>query len=206
MKNKYTELIIATRNQKKKQEILRLLGPIKIKIWSLSDYPEVPEVVEDGQTFDDNAIKKAVTAATVAGKLVLGEDSGLEVDALDGAPGIYSSRFAGEDASDEINNQKLLRELKGVPFKKRGAQYHCSIAIAEPDGKVKVVRGICRGRIGLAKKGRSGFGYDPLFFIDKYEKTFAELGPHTKDKMSHRAKAMREARRIIYRKVDAVRA
>ncbi len=196
---KYKELIIATRNKKKKEEILRFLKGVKIKIWSLADYPNIPKIEEDGATFDENAMKKSTTVAKATGKLTLGEDSGLEVDALDGRPGIYSARFSGEDANDELNNAKLLKMLKGLPLRKRTAQYRCSVAITQPDGTTKVVRGHCRGYIGFERKGKTGFGYDPIFVMPRYSKTFAELGPHIKDKMSHRAMAMKQARRVVMR-------
>jgi len=200
-KRKYKDLIIATGNRKKKEEILRLLGPLEVKIWSLADYPELPKVGEDGNTFDENAIKKAVAAAEATGKFTLAEDSGLEVDALDGEPGIYSARFSGEDANDEMNNAKLLKMLKGLPWPKRKAQFRCSVALVHTDGKIKVVRGYCKGYIGFEKKGKTGFGYDPVFVIPRYSKTFAELGSQVKDRMSHRAMAMKQAKRIIMRAI-----
>lgn len=203
---KYKELVIATRNPKKKEEIIRLLGYLShIKVWSLSDFREIPPIEEDGASFDDNAIKKAVITAEKTGMLALSDDSGLEVEALDGEPGMYSSRYAGLNADDQMNNQKLLEELKGVPLAKRKAHYKCSVAVAEPDGTYKLTRGECFGLIGTAPRGRTGFGYDPLFIIPRFSKTVAELGPRIKDKISHRAKAIRQARRIILRHIETVR-
>jgi len=199
---KYKELVIATKNQKKKEELARLLGYTGIKIWSLADFRNIAPIVEDGETFDENAIKKATTAARETGMLSMADDSGLEVDALDGEPGIYSARYAGEDATDQMNNSKLLERLKGVPQKKRIARYKCSIALAEPDGWVKVFRGECFGYIAAAPKGNAGFGYDPLFVIPNFSKTVAELKPRIKDKISHRAKAVHQARRIIMRRIE----
>ena len=202
---KYKDLVIATRNRKKKEEIARLLGYMShIKIWSLSDFREIPPITEDGETFDDNAVKKAVVTAEKTGMLVLADDSGLEVEALGGRPGVYSARYAGPDANDQINNRKLLEELKGVPLVKRIARYRCSVAIAEPAGMIKITRGECFGLIGASARGNTGFGYDPLFIIPKLSKTVAELGPRIKDKISHRAKAIRQARRTILKRIEIV--
>lgn len=199
---KYKDLVIATRNQKKKEEIARLLGHTGMKIWSLADFRNIPHIEEDGLTFDDNAIKKAVIAANQTGMLAIADDSGLEVDALGGEPGVHSARYAGEDAGDQENNRKLLDELKGVPFKKRTARYKCSITLAEPDGNFKVVRGECFGFIGTHPKGKHGFGYDPLFIIPNFSKTVAELSPKIKDRISHRGKAVYQAKRILSKHVQ----
>lgn len=160
------------------------------------------QIVEDGTSFDENAIKKAIETAEYTGKLTLADDSGLEVEALDGEPGVWSSRFAGEEADDRENNEKLLILLKGIPLEKRKAQFRCSVAIAIPEGKVKLVRGSCKGLIGFQMKGKTGFGYDSLFVIPRYEKTFAELGPRIKDKMSHRSRALKQARRVLLRYIE----
>jgi len=202
---KYKDIVIATRNKKKKEEIMRLLRDVGMKVWSLADFPHIGPISEDGFTFDDNAIKKAKITAEETGMLSLADDSGLEVDALDGKPGIYSARYASEDASDNMNNRKLLDELKGVPFKKRFARYKCSVALAEPDGNVKVLRGDCFGFIGTVLRGNNGFGYDPLFIIPRYSKTVAELPAKIKDRISHRAKAIYQARRILLRHVDIIK-
>lgn len=199
---KYKDLVIATRNKKKKEEITRLLGNFGMKVWSLADFRNIPLIEEDGVTFDENAVKKATIAARLTGMLALADDSGLEVDALGGEPGIYSARYAGEDASDQENNKKLLEKLKGVLFKKRIARYKCSIALAEPDGNFKVVRGECFGLIGTAPKGNNGFGYDPLFIIPNFSKTVAELSPKIKDRISHRGKAVYQAKRILARHAE----
>ncbi len=201
MNKKYKDLVIATRNQKKKEEIVRLLGNTGMKIWSLADFRNIPPIEEDGSNFDENAIKKATVVAAQTGMLALADDSGLEVEALGGAPGIYSARYAGIGANDEMNNRKLLEDLKGLPLTKRRARYKCTVALAEPDGNVKITRGEFFGIIGISPKGKTGFGYDPLFIVPKFAKTVAELGPRVKDKLSHRAKAMHQARRIIIRHV-----
>jgi XTP/dITP diphosphohydrolase len=201
MNKKYKDLVIATRNQKKKEEIVRLLGHLdNIKIWSLSNFRNIPPIEEDGLSFDDNAVKKATITAEKTGMLALADDSGLEVEALGAMPGVYSARYAGPDATDEMNNRKLLEELKGVPFSKRNARYVCSVAIAEPAGRIKVTRGECYGVIANAPAGNTGFGYDPIFIIPRFSKTVAQLGPKIKDKISHRAKAIHQARRIILRR------
>lgn len=191
------ELLVATRNKKKLEEIKELLSDLNIRVTSLADYEGMPEIIEDGKTFAQNAIKKAATIALFTGKLVLGEDSGLEVKVLGNKPGVYSARYAGPRATDKKNNLKLLKELKGLPLKKRRARYQCAVALADGRHLVGVVRGDCKGLIGFKSKGSFGFGYDPLFIIESYDKTFAQLGPQVKHKMSHRFKALQKARRLI---------
>jgi len=192
-----TELVVATKNKKKLQEIRELLKDLPLRVTSLEDYPDAPRIVEDGRTFEQNAIKKAATIALCTRKLVLGEDSGLEVKALHNRPGVYSARYAGEDATDLKNNRRLLSELKGVPLKKRGGRYRCAVALADGQGLIGVVSGSCSGMIALEPKGTLGFGYDPLFLIGKFGKTFAQLGPEVKHTMSHRFRALKKARRLI---------
>jgi len=191
------ELIVATRNEKKLKEIRTLLRGSGLKISSLADYGQAPKIIENGKTFRENAVKKAVKIARFSGRLTLGEDSGLCVDALKGAPGVYSSRFSGKHKSDNQNNLKLLRLLEGLPLNKRKAHYACAVALADSNGLLGVVEGRCRGEIGFALKGRHGFGYDPLFIIPKYKKTFGQLGEKVKHKMSHRYRALEKAAKII---------
>ncbi|MBM3248478.1 MAG: RdgB/HAM1 family non-canonical purine NTP pyrophosphatase [Candidatus Omnitrophica bacterium] len=191
------DLVIATKNKKKLKEIEELLGDLNLRILSLADFPRAPKIIEDGKTFDQNAIKKAATISMYTGKLTMGEDSGLEVNALKNKPGVYSSRYSGEDATDRKNNLKLLRDLKGTPLKRRAARYRCSIAIADKHKLITVVNGSCNGLIGFRSKGSTGFGYDPLFLIPKYNKTFAELGEKIKHTMSHRAKAIKKAKKVM---------
>lgn len=191
------ELVVATRNKKKLKEIKELLSDLNLKITSLLDYPDSPRIQEDGKTFEENAIKKAATIAMYFKKLTLGEDSGLEVKALKNKPGVYSSRFSGENSNDRKNNLKLLRELKNVPLKKRTARYKCSVAIADKNRLLGVFNGSCQGLIGFRSKGKAGFGYDPLFIIPKYNKTFAQLGQTIKHRMSHRARAIKKAKKIM---------
>lgn len=191
------ELLVATRNRKKFQEIKDLLNGLPLKITSLLDYPDCPQIVEDGKTFRDNAIKKALTAARQTGKLTMGEDSGLEVRALGHKPGINSARFSGAGATDKKNNTKLLRLLKGIPPRKRQARYRCFVAVADGTKVIHVVSGSCAGLIAQAPKGTNGFGYDPLFLISRYHKTFGELDPAIKSKISHRSRALKKFRTVV---------
>ncbi|MFH1678240.1 MAG: RdgB/HAM1 family non-canonical purine NTP pyrophosphatase [Candidatus Omnitrophota bacterium] len=196
-KKEQIELVIASRNKKKVEEIKEILRGHNLKITSLSDYPAAPYIVENGKTFKENAIKKAAKIARFTKKLTMGEDSGLEVDALGGKPGIHSSRFSGKDKNDLKNNRKLLRLLEGLPFAKRKARYVCAIALIDKNGLSACVEGACAGLIDVTMRGSSGFGYDPLFLIPKYKKTFAQLGPSIKHKMSHRFRALKKAIKII---------
>jgi XTP/dITP diphosphohydrolase len=191
------ELVIATCNKKKLEEIRYMLKGLNFKITSLADYDNLPKIVEDGLTFEQNAIKKSATIAQYLGKLTIGEDSGLEVDALNNRPGVYSSRYSGKDATDKKNNSKLLRELNKVPLKKRKARYVCSVALSSKHKLLGVFTGTCSGLIALKESGKAGFGYDPLFLIPKYNKTFGDLGEEIKHKMSHRHKAFKKVRRAI---------
>ena len=192
-----TELVIATTNKGKLREIKELLADLNVKVISLADYPNAPRVDEDGKTFAQNALKKAATIALYTKKLTLGEDSGLEVKALGNKPGIYSARFSGENATDRKNNLKLLRSLKRVPFKKRNARYRCFAALADGTKIIDIVSGICNGVIAHHSKGKNGFGYDPLFYLPKYDKTFGQLDPAIKAKISHRSKALRKVKKIL---------
>jgi XTP/dITP diphosphohydrolase len=187
------EIVLATRNKKKIEEIKRITADLPISILSLDNFPDCPETVEDRDTFEGNAIKKAVEVCTCTGKPALADDSGLEVDALGGAPGVYSARYAGNEGggnNDVRNYEKLLFELKNVPDKKRGARFVCCMAIAFPDGSAKTFFGYVEGRIGHEPKGETGFGYDPVFIPKNYKKTFAEMSGDEKDRLSHRGKAL----------------
>ena len=191
------ELIIATTNAGKLREIKELLKDFDLKVTSLADYPDAPAVEEDGKTFSQNALKKAATIALYTKKLTLGEDSGIEVKALGNKPGIHSARFSGEGANDEKNNRKLLRLLRGVPLKKRRARYRCFAALVDGKGIVDIVNGSCSGIIAPRARGKNGFGYDPLFFISRYQKTFGELDPSVKAKISHRARALAKVKKVL---------
>jgi XTP/dITP diphosphohydrolase len=191
------ELLVATKNKGKVREIADLLLPCGIQVISLLDVGNMPEIIEDGLTFRANAAKKAVVIAKHTGRLVMGEDSGLEVDALGGRPGVFSARYSGEDATDEKNNDKMLEELAGVPFEKRTARYRSAIALADKDTLVDVVEGACEGIITTERRGTNGFGYDPLFYIPQHEKTFGELPLSIKQTMSHRANALRQFLKLL---------
>lgn len=196
------ELVVATKNKKKLQELKDLLREFDITVTSIEQYPKAPRIIENGKTFKANAVKKALTIARFTGKLALGEDSGLCVDYLGGKPGIYSARFAGPDKSDEKNNAKLLRLLKDVPVSKRKAGYVCAVAVADAHGLIGVVEGSCRGYIACEPKGTTGFGYDPLFVWPKHKKTFAELGEAVKHTLSHRFRALVKAKKLIQKGIE----
>lgn len=193
----FLRLVLATRNPGKIREITSLLASLDIEVVSMAEYPCLPEAVEDGATFTENAIKKAKTVAVATCCLAMGDDSGLEVDYLGGAPGIFSARFAGVESNDKANNEKLLRLLNGVPREKRTARFCCVIAIATPAGQVYTARGSCEGVIAIEPKGEGGFGYDPLFFVPQFGKTFSQLEPAVKNSISHRARALAGARQIL---------
>ncbi|AFV10662.1 non-canonical purine NTP pyrophosphatase [Thermacetogenium phaeum DSM 12270] len=193
------KLVIASRNRGKIAEYGEMLRDLPVEILSLADFPDLPEVRETGRTFRENALIKARAAAAATGLIALADDSGLEVDYLNGAPGVYSSRYAGPEQNDEANNRKLLAALEGVPMARRGARFRCVIAIVTPEGREFLSEGVCDGRISLAPRGRAGFGYDPLFLVPSLGKTFAELGPEVKNRISHRAQALRAARDMLRR-------
>lgn len=186
------ELLVATRNAGKIREIKLLMKEYDLKVSSLLDYPDMPEIIEDGTTYEANASKKALVIAQHTGRIVMGEDSGLSVDELGGQPGVYSARYAGEKATDQENNNKLLQELKGIPMSRRKACYHSYIALADPKGIIGVVSGTCHGTIAEVPRGTNGFGYDPLFIVSTHHKTFGQLNPSIKAEVSHRAWALKK--------------
>jgi XTP/dITP diphosphohydrolase len=186
-------LFIATGNEHKLVEIRAIFSVPGLKLLDMNDYDDVPEVEEDRDSFIGNAVKKAVEMSAFSGHWALADDSGLEVDALGGAPGVYSARYAGEDVNYQANNEKLLRELDGVT--NRSARFRCAIALCSPDGDVKTVDGCCEGSIAIGLSGDSGFGYDPLFIPAGGIRTFAELSEQEKNSISHRAVALANARR-----------
>jgi len=183
-------IVIATRNKGKVREFQQLLNDFPVEFQSLSDFGPIPEVVEDGVTFDDNAYKKAAFTAKVLGLPAIADDSGLAVEALNGAPGVYSARYAGENASDADNIAKLLMEMQGKTNRK--AAFHCVISIAVPSGPALTYEGQCHGEITTEPHGTSGFGYDPIFFYPKFGKTFAEVTTEQKNRVSHRGIALKE--------------
>lgn len=183
-------IVLASRNHKKAREVSEILAPAGFMVIPVTDFPDVPEVEEDGLTFAANAAKKASEVARQLNRWVIGEDSGLQVDALGGAPGIYSARYSGAGASDEKNNQKLIADLANVPDEKRGAGYLCSVALSDPNGDIRIAcEGTCRGRILNEANGEGGFGYDPYFLIPEYHLTFGQLSAVVKHRLSHRARA-----------------
>jgi len=184
------QLLVASGNKGKLREFAELLKGVVDTVLSPADFPGLPEVEEDGATFEENAIKKARSAALFTGIPVLADDSGLSVDYLSGRPGVYSARFAGEGASDADNNALLLRELAGVPAEKRTAAFHCVIALCQPDGSCQSFDGSLPGVILDAPRGTGGFGYDPLFLVPEYDQTFSELPLEIKNTISHRGRAM----------------
>ena len=191
------ELVVATTNKDKIREIKNILKGLGVKVLTPDEFGASPRIVENGKTFKDNASKKARIISRLTGKLAIADDSGLIVDALGGRPGVRSSRFAGEKAAYAENNAKLLRLLKNVPAGKRKACFVCVIAIAK-DGKVlKTVKGMASGKIAFEPSGKSGFGYDPVFIDPKYGRTFAELGPEIKNKISHRYRALMKAKQAL---------
>ena len=192
------KLVLATQNQGKVQEIGEILkDQNEIELLSLRNYPNAPDVVEDGKTYEENAIKKAAALAEYTGHPTIADDSGLEVDALDGAPGIHSARYAGENASDQDRIDKLLDALQNVSNNQRSGRFICAVAIVKPLAQAQVVRGVCEGRIISMPRGLKGFGYDPVFVPIGYNKTFAELGDKIKNQISHRAKALDLARKLL---------
>jgi XTP/dITP diphosphohydrolase len=196
------EIVLATRNKKKIEEIKRIMTGITVSVFTLNDFLGCPEVEEDGTSFEENAIKKAVTVARYTGKLALADDSGLEVYALSGAPGTLSSRYAGEAADDRKNIEKLLYEMRSVVEQERRARFVCCIALALPDSTINTFYGYVEGEIGTEPKGTNGFGYDPVFYPDSYSRTFAEMSDEEKDAISHRGRALKELRRYLREKMD----
>jgi XTP/dITP diphosphohydrolase len=185
-------LILGTRNRKKLAELIGLVASHGFELHTLADYPNAIEVEETGKTFAENAALKAVQQAQHLKAWVLGEDSGLSVDALDGAPGVYSARFAGDDATDKRNNNLLLEKLRGVPLEQRTAHYTCHAALSDPTGRIHAqAEDYCPGRIRFERQGTGGFGYDPLFEVVEYGQTFGELPSEVKAQISHRAKAIK---------------
>jgi len=185
---------MATRNHNKLVEIAEALGVDGIELVGLDELGDVPDVVEDGATFEANAVKKAREVAAATGLPALADDSGLVVDALDGGPGVFSARFAGPDADDAANRALLRRRLAEVPAAGRGARFVCALALAMPDGRTWTVEGRCEGTLLFAERGSEGFGYDPLFVPEGEERTFAEMPRAEKAEISHRGRALRAMR------------
>ncbi|MEZ4600329.1 MAG: XTP/dITP diphosphatase [Syntrophotaleaceae bacterium] len=187
------QLVVATGNRGKLKEIRKLLDESGIDILGLDDLGGLPEIIEDGHTFEENALKKADTVARATGLLTLADDSGLVVDALDGAPGVFSARYAGEGAGDDANNRKLLQGLAGLELSRRSAAFCCVMALCRADGWSRVFHGRVTGLITMEPRGDGGFGYDPLFLVPEYGRTMAELSLDIKNRISHRGQALRQA-------------
>lgn len=203
-------IIFATGNKNKMIEIRMILADLGCKILSQKEAGIQADVVEDGQTFEENALIKATTIADIARKMpeyrnavVLADDSGLEIDALNKEPGIYSARYMGEDTSYDIKNQALIDRLEGVPDEKRTARFVCAIAAALPDGSTEVVRGTMEGRIGYEITGENGFGYDPIFYLPQFGCSSAELEPEKKNELSHRGEGLRKMRKVLEKKLES---
>jgi len=186
------EVIIATKNAGKAREFEHIFASRGIVVRTLLDFPEIPEVEETGTTFEENAILKAEAVSQALNKMVIGDDSGLMVDALEGRPGIYSARYAGEPKNDQNNTDKVLSELQGVPEKKRSARFYCALAVAIPGQETRTVSGSCEGRILEERRGTNGFGYDPVFYVPEKGVTMAELSADEKNSISHRANALKK--------------
>jgi XTP/dITP diphosphohydrolase len=194
-------VLIATRNPGKARELAALLEDEPVQIVSLADFPSVPETVEDGETMAANAAKKAQEGSLATGLLTVADDSGLEVDALDGAPGVRSSRFLGRGSTEEERNTEILRRMREVPDERRTCRFRCAVAVAR-DGRIEgATEGTCEGRIAHVPRGNHGFGYDPIFYLPDRGCTMAELEPQEKNEISHRGRALREAASILRRQL-----
>lgn len=192
-------MIFATGNENKMKEIREILGALPLEILSMKEAGVSADIVEDGKTFEENALIKARAICKLAGEMVLADDSGLEIDYLNKEPGIYSARYMGEDMSYHIKNKSLIDRLEGVPDEKRTARFVCAIAAVFPDGKELVVRGTVEGIIGYEEKGENGFGYDPIFYLPERGCTTAELTPEEKNSISHRGNALRLMKELLER-------
>jgi len=197
------EIVVATNNRHKVDEISAILKGTPVRLIPLSDYPDAPELKEEGATYAENAIHKALTVARFTGKWALGDDTGLEVDALDGQPGLYSARYAGEGVTFDDNKRKLLQEMETVPTEKRTALFRTVLALVSPSGKSHVVEGVLRGRIAGKAQGTGGFGYDALFYIPDSGRTYAELTADEKNRISHRARAVQNLRERLQEWMDS---
>jgi XTP/dITP diphosphohydrolase len=192
-----TTVLLATTSLHKAREIAAILSDLPMELKTLRDVPHVQMPPEDFPTMRENAIAKAIAAAQQSGLPALADDSGLEVDALDGAPGVYSARFLGDHASDDDRNAEILRRLENIPHEQRTALYRCAAAVALPDGRVEVVEATCEGIIATHPVGAHGFGYDPIFFVPAFGQTMAQLSPDTKNRISHRGRAMELIKPIL---------
>lgn len=200
MENNMEKIIFATGNEDKLKEIRMIMEDVPVEFVSMKEAGVNIDIVEDGTTFEENAIIKAKAVMEASGCTAWADDSGLEVDYLDKAPGIYSARYMGEDTSYRIKNQHIINQLDGVEMEKRTARFVCVIACATPDGRVYTARGTIEGYIGYKEEGENGFGYDPIFYLPEYKTTSAALPPEEKNKISHRGKALREMKKKYFEK------
>lgn len=195
------QVIVATKNAGKAKEFEHIFNQYNVVVKSLLDFEGIEEIVEDGQTFEENALIKARAIAKQFNQVVIADDSGLEVDALDGRPGVYSARYAGEGRNDQANIEKVLSELKGVPTQNRSARFVCALALVTPEGQEAVVRGTCEGQILSECVGSEGFGYDPIFYLPQLGKTMAQIPKSQKNVLSHRAEAFKKLQDILMKLV-----
>ena len=195
------QVIVATKNAGKAKEFEHIFNQYNVVVKSLLDFEGIEEIVEDGQTFEENALIKARAIAKQFNQVVIADDSGLEVDALDGRPGVYSARYAGEGRNDQANIEKVLSELEGVPTQNRSARFVCALALVTPEGQEVVVRGTCEGQILSECVGSEGFGYDPIFYLPQLGKTMAQIPKSQKNVLSHRAEAFKKLQDILMKLV-----
>jgi len=195
------QVIIATKNAGKAKEFEHIFNQYNVVVKSLLDFEGIEEIVEDGQTFEENALIKARAIAKQFNQVVIADDSGLEVDALDGRPGVYSARYAGEGRNDQANIEKVLSELEGIPTQERSARFVCALALVTPEGEESVVRGTCEGQILSECIGNEGFGYDPIFYLPELGKTMAQIPKSQKNVLSHRAEAFKKLQDILMKLV-----
>ena len=196
------QIVLATKNKGKIKEFSRLLADVEVEILGMDSFPHIVPVEETGATFAENAILKAEQVANETGLIAIADDSGLVVDCLDGAPGVYSARYAGDHGDDKANNLKLLAVMKNIPTDRRQGRFHCAIAISQPGGQTIVVEDVCQGCIAYKEEGDNGFGYDPLFIPDGFKKTMGQMEQDEKNKISHRAKAVAKAVATLKKLID----
>lgn len=196
------ELLLATANQNKVRELEKMLQGVSLQLKSLADFPDYQAPPEDGESFLANATCKAVAAAEHSGLLTLADDSGLQVDFLQGAPGVHSARYAGKEHDDKANNRKLLTALEGVPQEKRQAQFVCVVVVAAPNGQFFYTQGSCKGEIAFSESGEGGFGYDPLFYLPNFGCSMAELSASEKNRISHRGQALAQMVPLLKKVVE----
>ncbi len=198
------KIFLATKNKGKIEEFKKMMEGKRVEVLSILDNIDIPDVVEDGKTFEENSAKKALEIAKYTGIITISDDSGLCVNALDGMPGIYSARYSGEDATDDKNMDKLLKDMENVPEEKRDAYFVSVVSIAYPDGKIESFRGETKGKILYQREGKNGFGYDPIFYSEELGKSFGKSTPEEKKRVSHRGKAFRKLKEEVLEKMHKI--